>query len=158
MSDGTVAGAAVRVRAAGEDDAGGLVHLYDQLAGDRDEARPAGAADARALVARLQSQPDRALLVAEAGGAVVGTADVVVVDNLTHGGRPWAIVENVVVDERWRGLGVGHALMDEVVARARRRGCYKVQLLSRVERVDAHRFYEDLGFDRSAEGFRRYLE
>lgn len=157
MSDGAVRGATVRVRAVDEGDAEGLVRLYDQLAGDREEAQPAGPADARALVARLRSQPDRWLLVAESGGAVVGTADAVVVDNLTHGGRPWAVVENVVVDERWRGRGVGHALMDEVVDRARRRGCYKVQLLSRAERADAHRFYEGLGFARSSEGFRRDL-
>ena len=35
--------------------------------------------------------------------------------------------------------------------------CYKVQLLSNSRRTDAHVFYESLGFERSAEGFRRHL-
>lgn len=146
------------VRDAVERDAEAVVFLYDQLAGDRDDARPAGSAEGRALLGRIRPLHDRWLLVAVGRGDVVGTADVVLVDNLTHRGRPWAMVENVVVDEARRGQGVGRALMAEVVARARRRSCYKVQLLSRTDRHQAHRFYEAVGFRPAATGFRLYLE
>ena len=50
------------------------------------------------LIAALRAQ-GRTLLVATIDGVVVGTADLLVVQNLTHGCRPWAIVENVVVDD-----------------------------------------------------------
>jgi GNAT superfamily N-acetyltransferase len=96
--------------------------------------------------------------VAVVGGTVVGTADMVVVENLTHGGRPWVIVENVVVDEAHRGEGVGKALMAEVVDEARRRDCFKVQLLSLEHRLGAHAFYRSLGFGTMAQGFRLYLD
>ena len=36
-------------------------------------------------------------------------------------------------------------------------GHYKIEFLSAGDRIDAHRFYEALGFERSAEGFRKYL-
>ena len=94
---------------------------------------------------------------ASVADSVVGTADLFVVANLTHGGMSWAIVENVVVDEKQRGTGVGGALMEEVVARSREVGCYKIQLLSRSHRVAAHAFYQHLGFEPSAIGFRLYL-
>ena len=45
-----------------------------------------------------------------------------------------------------RGTGIGAALVGEAVARARARGCYRVQLTSNAGRPDAHRFYERLGF------------
>jgi GNAT superfamily N-acetyltransferase len=69
----------------------------------------------------------------------------------------WAIVENVVVDQGERRAGVGRALMEEIVRRCRQADCYKIQLLSRKHRRSAHTFYESLGFQRSAEGFRLYL-
>jgi GNAT superfamily N-acetyltransferase len=47
--------------------------------------------------------------------------------------------------------------MEEVVERCRRADCYKIQLLSREHRTSAHVFYEGLGFQPSAKGFRLYL-
>jgi GNAT superfamily N-acetyltransferase len=43
------------------------------------------------------------------------------------------------------------------VDEAGRRGCTQVQLTSQKRRVDAHRFYERLGFVRSHEGFKLLL-
>jgi N-acetylglutamate synthase-like GNAT family acetyltransferase len=63
-------------------------------------------------LSQILADPQRSLLVAERNGKVLGTADVVVARNLTHGGRPWAIVENVVVDADQRGGGIGKLLMD----------------------------------------------
>jgi GNAT superfamily N-acetyltransferase len=94
------------------------------------------------------------LLVAESDGFVAGTASVVVVANLSHIGRPYAIVENVVVDASFRGKGIGDAMLNHATEIARNAGCYKVALTSNKSRVDAHRFYERLGFKASHEGFR----
>jgi ribosomal protein S18 acetylase RimI-like enzyme len=47
--------------------------------------------------------------------------------------------------------------MEAAVQTAVEAGCYKVQLLSRRDRADAHSFYEAVGFERLAEGYRRYL-
>ncbi|OHV35334.1 GCN5 family acetyltransferase [Pseudofrankia sp. EUN1h] len=134
-----------------------LLDLYRQLADGRPESQPAGPAAAEPILARILADPSRQLLVADVDGRVVGTAEVLVHVNLTHGGQPWAIVENVVVAADARRLGAGRALMAHVVEQARAAGCYKIQLLSRGERGDAHLFYESLGFARSAVGFRRYL-
>jgi GNAT superfamily N-acetyltransferase len=135
-----------------------LLRLYRQLVARPEEGEddPARRAWIAAAFAAIQTQRGRRLLVAEQGGGLAGTLDLLVTPNLTHGGRPWAIVENVVVDEAARRSGVGRALMHEAERTARAAGCYKIQLLS-ARRREAHEFYRALGFEPSAEGFRRYL-
>jgi GNAT superfamily N-acetyltransferase len=148
----------VRVSEATQRDLDALLRLYDQLAEDRVESQPASRPTAAPILAAILSQPGRALLVASVADRVVGTADLLVVPNLTHKGMGWAIVENVVVDESQRGTGVGRSLMEEVIVRCREADCYKIQLLSRTHRVSAHAFYQHLGFEPSATGFRLYLD
>ena len=151
----------LRIRSARGDDLPRLLDLLEELrvgstsgvAWDRaDDDRSARTFDA------ILADPHRAFLVAEADGQIVGTADVVLVPNLTHASRPVAYVENVVVAEGRRGEGIGRALMDEAIRRAEAAGCYKIQLLSNDGREGAHVFYDRLGFERSAQGFRRYLD
>ena len=134
-----------------------VLDLYVQLAEDRPESQPASPLAAEAILSSIAAQPGRTLLVALVDDSVVGTADLLLVPNLTHHGMAWAIVENVVVDQHSRRAGVGRALMEEVVERCRRADCYKIQLLSREHRTSAHVFYEGLGFQPSAKGFRLYL-
>ncbi|MEW2429562.1 GNAT family N-acetyltransferase [Micromonospora sp. NPDC047644] len=105
----------------------------------------------------LHAQAGRRLLLAVAGDTFVGTLDTVVVPNLTHGARPYMVVENVVVTSGWRRRGVARALMLAALDEATAAGCYKVQLVSNATRTDAHRFYASLGFAQSALGYRRYL-
>ena len=82
---------------------------------------------------------------------------ILIVPNLSHGALPWACVENMVVDEGHRRRGVGKLLMDHAFTRAKEAGCYKLQLSSNKERPEAHRFYEEMGLEVRAHGFRRYL-
>ena len=103
---------------------------------------------------------DRAghLCVATDGDNVVGAAELIIVPNLTHRARPWAVIENVIVNESIRGRGVGTALLEHLIDLARVSGCYKVQLHSGKQRVDAHRLYRRVGFAPVAEGFKLYFD
>jgi ribosomal protein S18 acetylase RimI-like enzyme len=148
----------VSVRNAEPSDLGALLGLYRELAGERDSAQPSDAAISAPVLAQIIAERDRQLLVAETDRTVLGTADLLIVANLTHRATPWAIVENVVVAGAARRQGVGRQLMTHAVELARQGGCYKLQLLSRKERAGAHAFYRSLGFDAAAEGFRLYFE
>ncbi|MCC6386115.1 MAG: GNAT family N-acetyltransferase [Dehalococcoidia bacterium] len=143
------------IRTAAPADLVALLELYRQLDG-APEATPPG--DAEEAFAALLAMPSATLLVAEHQGRVAGTITMVVVPNLTHRAQPWAQLENMVVDAAARGGGIGHALMAEALRRAREAGCYKVQLQSRNERHDAHRFYEREGFRVTSAGFRLYFD
>ncbi len=112
----------------------------------------------RAALRRILGDEAHRICVLVEDGAVLGAADLVLVDNLTHGGRPWAIVENVAVRTSARSQGAGTLLIEHLLEVARDHGCYKVQLLSGKQRTDAHRFYGRLGFEPVAEGFKIYLD
>jgi len=135
-----------------------LQELYDQLHLNNylnlrvPRARLAAAFD------RLARDRNHTILVAEVGGKIVGTCHVIIVPHLGHALKPFAVVENVVVDEDARSSGIGQHLMAAVSDLARRRKCYKMALTSNIARGRAHRFYERLGWTRTHFGYSLGLE
>ena len=99
------------------------------------------------------------MIVAEENGKVIGTSMLTIVPNLTHGGKPWIIVENVVVDSKYRRTGAGTLLMEYIKEKALETGCCKIQLMSDKRRTEeAHKFYKAIGYNATAEGFRMYFD
>jgi len=111
----------------------------------------------RALRALLK-RPDETLLVAVENRRIVGTNHILIFRHLARALKPAAIIENMVVDARARGAGVGQKLMDAALKIARRLGCYKLSLTSNRKRPRAHRFYEKFGMRRTHYGFTMYLD
>ncbi len=62
------------------------------------------------------------------------------------------------MSEKSRGQGAGTALLMHLINSAQDSGCYKVQLHSGKQRVDAHRLYRRVGFGPVAEGFKLYFD
>jgi GNAT superfamily N-acetyltransferase len=145
----------ITIRPAVESDLPSLLALYSELHPDDPVLPPARAAHIWREMAAL---PGRRILLATMDDSVVGTVDCAVLPNLTRNGRAFMLVENVVVAAIARRRGVGRRLLAAAVAVARAEGCYKVQLLSRSDRSDAHAFYESCGFRVQAAGYRRYLD
>jgi predicted N-acetyltransferase YhbS len=145
------------IRPAEEGDLSQILDLLSQLPIEPTLARPE-THGAKEVMSQILAVPGRTMMVAEDGDDIVGAVDLVTVPNLTHRGAPWAIIENLIVDQKRRRKGIGRALMDEAIKRARIAGCYKIQLLSNTARRDAHHFYESLGFEQSAAGFRLYFD
>lgn len=105
----------------------------------------------------IESDPARAVMVAELDGRVVGTFQFAAIPNLSHQGRPLAQIESVHVDESLRSRGIGETMLRWAIDESRRRGCFRLQLTSNKGRKDAHRFYERLGFAASHEGMKLNL-
>ncbi|MGZ4902070.1 MAG: N-acetyltransferase family protein [Halobacteriota archaeon] len=148
------------VRRARPRDLQDVLQLYAQLFADTDQAvedthviAPAH----RSAFSEIDRDHNTSLLVAESSGRVLGTLSITIVPNLSHGGRCWAIIENVVVDERVRRANVGASLMHHAIALAREKDCFRIILSSSVHRKDSHRFYENLGFEAYGHSFERYL-
>jgi GNAT superfamily N-acetyltransferase len=155
-SSGSEPPAGARVRDATEADLPRLVELLAQLSTDtpREELGPPLPERYRAAFRAIETAPGQRVFVVEAQGRVVGSAMLVIAPNLTHQGRPFALVENVVVDATERSSGYGELLMHHALDAARAAGCYKLVLTSNKLRKDAHRFYKRLGMEATSEGFR----
>jgi GNAT superfamily N-acetyltransferase len=139
------------IREAKKSDLEAMLSLYACL--DQGDVPGLDAREAERLFDRIGAYPDYSVYVAESGGEVVGVFALLIMDNLAHAGAPSGIVEGVVVHPRWRGQGVGRAMMQFAMERCRKAGCYKLALSSSVERQPAHEFYESLGFERHGYSF-----
>ncbi len=131
-------------RIAREGDLEGILALYRQL---NPEDPPLHGELALSIWRSSEAAGLTSYIVAAEGGAIVSTCCLTVIPNLTRGGRPYAMIENVITDEGRRGRGLGRRVMLEAVELAKSRGCYKVVLLSSAKRAQAHAFYEAIGFD-----------
>ena len=101
----------------------------------------------------LDRDPNIQLVVAEDGeGGVVGCLQLCILPGLSSQGASRALIEDVRVASHCRSRGIGEQLVQWAVAEARSRGCKLVELLTHHTRVDAQRFYERLGFQRSHVG------
>jgi GNAT superfamily N-acetyltransferase len=91
-------------------------------------------------------------LVAEVDGEVIGVVDMEYHQRLGDH-RPQARVNDLVVTDRVRGTGAGHALLARAEELARRRGCFRMALVTAAWRTDAVGFYERQGWERFGEWF-----
>ena len=148
--------APVTVRKAGAADIAAVLALYAQP--DLDDGNVLTVEQGVALFERFGRYPDYTLYVAEKDKQIVGTFALLVMDNLGHLGSPSAIVEDVVVAPDRQSQGIGAAMMQFALERAREKRCYKLMLSSNAKRARAHAFYESLGYERHGYSFRVDLE
>jgi ribosomal protein S18 acetylase RimI-like enzyme len=119
-----------------------LVRAFERLIPQLSSSNPPPSAEQlRAIV----DSPATQLLVArdDETGEVVGSLTLVLFPIPTSM-RAW--IEDVVVDEAARGRGVGEALNQFALDRARAAGATTVDLTSRPSREAANRLYQRLGF------------
>ncbi|MEW1847340.1 GNAT family N-acetyltransferase [Nonomuraea angiospora] len=144
-------------RAARKEDVPAIVAmLADDHLGATREGDPG---DERYLAAfeRIDANPYDELIVAEQDGEVVGTMQLTYLAGLSRLGAERCQIEAVRVAAAARGQGLGGRMIEWAVDRARERGCAIVQLTSDKSRTDAHRFYDNLGFTASHEGYKLSL-
>jgi GNAT superfamily N-acetyltransferase len=134
-----------------------ILELYRQLSFEPEKYKAPPVNDCLKIFRKMSQYPGYELLVAEDNGQVVGTTVLAVIPGFAHGTSPFAVVEYVVVDEKYRSKGIGKLMMNSVKSLAKSAGCYKIILTSDNRRERAHKFYKSLGFEASAQGFRFYF-
>lgn len=145
------------IRLAEESDLPRILELYHELSMITTEVEQhlnTSWDDYRRVFAEISGNPRRELLVAEYEGEVMGTVALFTIPNLSHGATPYALVENLVVNHKYRRKGIGKKLMEYTIARAKQEGCHRIELCSHRKRKEAHRLYSSVGFEPEAYGFR----
>lgn len=95
------------------------------------------------------------VLVAVLEFSIVGTCTLNVCPNFSWSGRPYAIIENVIVTQAQRNKGIGNALLHHAATLAEHKGCYKVALMTGSKELSTLKFYESAGFTGNKQGFQR---
>ncbi len=133
------------IREATEADLHGLLALYTQLHGN---TLPEDSPALRALWRRMLDDPGHHIVVAEFCAEIVSSCVVIVIPNLTHVQRPYALVENVVTHAAHRRKGLASACLDHAREIAIRENCYKIMLLTGSKEDGTLGFYERAGYNR----------
>jgi len=94
----------------------------------------------------IAADPHQWLVVGLLADSIVATLQLTIIPGLGRRGARRALIEAVRVRSDRRGGGLGATLVGWAVDKARAEGCVMVQLTTDRSRVDAHRFYERLGF------------
>ncbi len=142
---------ALSMRQACVEDVALLLDFYRLL--EFGPARELSLPAAAAAFAGYAAYPDFRVYIAERAGVAVGTFALLIAGTLAHGGRPFGVVEDVVVRSTERRSGVGQDMMTFAMQLCKEADCYKMALSSHLERADAHAFYESLGFARHGFSF-----
>lgn len=140
----------IRARKAQRSDVHGILRLMISLAkfenyGDQFNV---SASDVQDLIRRSNTVH---FFVADSGEDSCVALAVLFQQPFTYDMKPWFILKEFIVDDRYRGQGVGKILFEHIVAFARREHATKIkwEVLSNNSR--AKKFYEGFGSDHQSE-------
>lgn len=86
------------------------------------------------------SNPKSIFIVVEINNIIVGVASLYIIEKLT---RKMGLIEDVAVDSKHRGKGIGIKLIQNLTSEAKNMGCDKIVLNSSKNNIS---FYEKSGF------------
>lgn len=136
------------VREARYDDLRGLLELYTHL---HEKTVPAVDETVTDVWKKILNNPDHHVIVAEADGRVAASCTLLIVPNLTHGQRPFGLIEYVVTHGDYRKQGYGAAVLRYAEELCVKENCYKRMLITGTKEESTLRFYERTGFSSQGE-------
>lgn len=107
--------------------------------------------------ADIQRDTNNHLMVLEFKGEIIGAFQLLFIPSLSFKGRMRAQIESVRIKSNYRGKGYGKLMFNWAIAQAKEKGCHVVQLITNIQRADAKRFYESLGFQAIGVGMKLHL-
>ena len=87
------------------------------------------------------------IVVKEINGKIVSSCVCVIVPNLTRNIRPYALIENVVTNEGYRGKGYATECLNYAKEIAIKNNCYKMMLLTGTKSENTLAFYKNAGYN-----------
>ncbi|HEU5349838.1 MAG TPA: GNAT family N-acetyltransferase [Ktedonobacterales bacterium] len=110
---------------------------------------PAGPSRERKYIEDTLSNPGARIFAAEQGNEIIGLADAAIREAAQWSAlvpRSWVHIRDIIVDERFRGMGVGKSLLARIEAWARELRIPHVELLVWEFNTPARMVYEQSGF------------
>lgn len=134
----------MRIREAREEDLTGLLELYTQL---HDNPMPIQNDKLISLWRTILANPDHHVVLGLEEDRIISSCVIMVIQNLTHGQRPYALIENVITHEAYRNRGYATRLLDYAKELACKENCYKIMLLTGSKKESTLDFYKKAGYN-----------
>jgi GNAT superfamily N-acetyltransferase len=105
----------------------------------------------------ISADKNNHLIIVELNGKIVGTMQLTFITYMTYQGGKRAQIEGVRIDKSVRGQGIGKAMIEWGINKAKDGRCHVVQLTTDKRRSDALEFYKKLGFVATHEGLKLHF-
>ncbi|MBP2652066.1 MAG: Acetyltransferase family protein [Firmicutes bacterium] len=107
---------------------------------------------------KIMANPAYILIGAKDNGQLIGTVMGIVCFDTVGECQPFMVLENLIVNKNSHRQGVGKMLVNYLEDRAREQNCYYIMLCSSGKRIEAHKFYEHIGYPENiVKGFKKFL-
>ena len=140
-----------QVRPAVPSDLHALIELYGHL--NPDEPPPHSARAEGAWDEVLRSNCATVFVIEGSEGKLISSCCLAIIPTLTHGAKPFGVIEAVVAHAEYRRRGCGSAVLKAAIGAPQAAGCYKLCLATGSTRETTLRFYENAGFKRGTKTF-----
>ncbi len=87
------------------------------------------------------------MIVAEENRKIISSCVCVIIPNLTHNQQPYAFIENVITDEKYRNKGLATQCLNYAREIAIKENCYKMMLLTGSKKESTLNFYRKAGYN-----------
>ena len=121
-----------------------LLRLYTNL---HDNGMPDIDSRVKSVWESIVNDKNHNIIVAEEQGEIVSSCVFVIIRNLTHEQRPYALVENVVTHPQYRNKGLATACLSFAKELATAEDCYKIMLMTSSKSSATLDFYRKAGYN-----------
>lgn len=133
----------VEIRRANKNDLEQLLQLYTQL---HNSPLPAPNDRIQTIWDTILADEHHFILVGVVEGQIISSCVLIIVPNLTHDQRPYALIENVITDAAHRCNGYATELLNFAQDIACEKACYKMMLMTSSKEQETLRFYKSAGY------------
>ncbi len=88
------------------------------------------------------------IIVAKESNQLISSCVLIIVPNLTHGQRPFGVIENVITHPEYRKMGYAGACLEYAKELGKKAGCYKLMLMTGSKEESTLSFYEKSGYNK----------
>ena len=127
-----------------KNDLDGLLRLYMQL---HDNPMPEKTAELLQIWDEIFQDKNHHVIVAVEDGKILSSCVCIIIPNLTHSQRPYALIENVITDEKFRKRGLATQCLNFAKEIALKENCYKMMLLTGSKKKSTLDFYRKAGYN-----------
>lgn len=123
-----------------------LLELYTQLHGN---VMPTFDDALASLWNDILADKNHHIVIGLVEGQIVSSCVVLIVSNLTHHQRPYALIENVITNQAHRNKGYASQVLAFAKSIAEVENCYKIMLMTGSKKESTYRFYERAGYNKN---------
>ena len=137
----------MKIQKINENDINSLIDLYSHYI-DKKNVPDLAIQTIKEIWENIKKNPCINYFVIKINEALIASCILTITPSFIRGGKAFGVIEHVVVHSNHRRKGLAKKIINFALTYAWQNGCTEVMLMSGSNNLNAHRLYEELGFDK----------